>query len=84
MIQNSIESQWGNFLTSWLIDSLVSSDRETKVVNNLQIEDITRGLSNCAFLFIQSYVSTDNKCGVRLSNSRPGADEKYPFTGYMR
>ena len=77
-------SQWGNFLPSWLTDSLVFPDRETKVVNNLRIEDITRELSNCAFLYVQSYVSTDNKCGVSLSKSRPEADETYLFTGYMR
>ena len=75
--------QWGNFLPSWLIDSLVLLDRETKVVDNLWIEDITRRLSNCAFLYVKSYVSTENKYGVSLSNSRPGADEKYLFTGYM-
>ena len=57
-----IRSQWSNFLPSWLTDSLVFSDRETKVADNLRIEDMNKRFSNCAFLYVQSYVSTDNKC----------------------
>ena len=58
-----------------LVDGFFGVLTQRNQGNNLRIEDMTRRLSNCAFLCVQSCVSIDNERGVSLSNSLPGADE---------
>ena len=48
--------------------------------NNLGIGDMARRLSNCAFKFLRSYVSTQGNFGVSLSNPRPAPEETYMYS----
>ena len=67
-------------LSDKLIEGFFGVLTQRNECNNLRFGDMARQLSNCAFSYLRNYVSTDHKCGVSLSNFKPGADETYMYS----